>query len=74
MISIVQEIVDIIRAGGTRTADRVQLNEWIRLLAVEVQINESCQIRVDENDTELRRLLDAKCRCYQRLLLMKEGE
>jgi hypothetical protein len=71
---IVQGVVDTIRAGGTRTADRDELNEWVRILTSEVKANDACQIRTDENDTELRRLLDARCRCNQKLLLMKEGE
>jgi hypothetical protein len=74
MRNIVVEIMSRIHAGEVKTANSTYLKDWIKQLEIEIKINEGCNIRTEENDTELRKLYDAKCRCKQKLSIMKEGE
>ena len=57
-----------------RLAQRHQLKVAIEILEQEIKVNESCQIRTEENEAELRKLYDAKCRCKQRISIMKEEQ
>lgn len=75
MKDIIERIIGrIYNAEAMRLAERYQLESAIEILQQEININESCQIRTEENEEELRKLYDAKCRCQQRLSIMKEEE
>lgn len=68
------EILKGVRHGGTRLATIDELREWYKLFAREIRLNESCQLREEETEDELRKLLDARCRVLQQLSIRKEVE
>jgi hypothetical protein len=69
----VQKIIGrVYNPEAMRLAQKHQLESAIEILEQEIKINESCQIRTEENEAELRKLYDAKCRCKQRISIIKE--
>lgn len=69
----VEKLIGRIRTPNImKETTKAQLDTAIKMLNKEIGINESCNLRTEENDTELRKLLDARCRCRQRLSIMKE--
>lgn len=67
----VEELISRIKTPDImRNTTKEQLESALKILVKEISFNESCNIRTEENDGELRRLYDAKCRCKQRLSIM----
>lgn len=54
------------------TTTKSQLNTAIELLDAEIGLLESCNLQTKEMEHELIILRDARCRCRQRLSILKE--
>ena len=69
-----EELIERILSHETITkTTKPQLEAAIKMLSEEISMNESCNLRTEENEEELKRLYDAKCRCRQRLLMIEGG-
>jgi adenine-specific DNA methylase len=71
MDKIVEKLVERIKTPSIlKETSKEQLKQAIEMLEKEIAMNESCNMRTEENDGELRRLYDAKCRCRQRMSIL----
>ena len=71
MDSLIKRLMErILTPDVMRNTTKEQLEDAVEMLQKEIDVNESCNIRTEENDDELRKLYDAKCRCRQRISIL----
>ena len=69
-----RDVVRIIVHYPIKSASKATLEEWKDILADEIKLNESCHLRTDGYDSELRTLYACKGTIHQKLSNMEVNQ